>query len=85
MDPCINTWKLAATISRPLAIGIIWIVSGICIRPCLCALREGGWGILFSGLLAVLAGGLIPAEWPSSGLWVLGFLLGIDLIVHGIA
>jgi uncharacterized membrane protein HdeD (DUF308 family) len=77
---------LAATVSLTLAIGIIWIVSGIFRVVLAGALwREGGWGILFSGLLAVLAGALILAEWPSSGLWVLGFLLGIDLIVHGVA
>jgi uncharacterized membrane protein HdeD (DUF308 family) len=77
---------LAATISLTLALGIIWIASGIFRIVLASALwREGGWGILFSGLLAVLAGGLILAEWPASGLWVLGFLLGIDLIVHGIA
>jgi uncharacterized membrane protein HdeD (DUF308 family) len=77
---------LAATISLTLALGIIWIVSGLFRIVLASALwREGGWAILFSGLLAVLAGGLILAEWPASGLWVLGFLLGIDLIVHGIA
>lgn len=77
---------LAATVSLTLAIGVIWIVSGISRIVLAGALwREGGWGILFSGLLAVLAGALILAQWPASGLWVLGFLLGIDLIVHGIA
>ena len=77
---------LAATVSLTLAVGVIWIVSGL-FRIVLAGSlwREGGWGILFSGLLAVLAGALILAEWPSSGLWVLGLLLGIDLIVHGIA
>lgn len=77
---------LAATVSLTLAIGVIWIVSGIFRIVLAGALwREGGWGILFSGLLALLAGALILAEWPASGLWVLGLLLGIDLIVHGVA
>ncbi len=47
--------------------------------------REGGWAIFLSGIVAVLAGAIILARWPASGLWVLGLLLGIDLLVSGIA
>jgi uncharacterized membrane protein HdeD (DUF308 family) len=77
---------LAASVSITLAIGVIWIVSGI-FRMALSGSigQEGGWAIFFSGLLAVLAGAIILARWPASGLWVLGLLLGIDLIVYGIA
>jgi uncharacterized membrane protein HdeD (DUF308 family) len=41
--------------------------------------------MLLSGALGVIAGLIILARWPMSGLWVLGILLGIDLISHGIA
>lgn len=77
---------LAATVSLTLLIGAIWIVSGL-FRMLLAGAiwREGGFGLLLSGILAVLAGALILAQWPSSALWVLGLLLGIDLIVHGAA
>jgi uncharacterized membrane protein HdeD (DUF308 family) len=77
---------LAASVSITLAIGVVWIVSGIFRMVLAGALwREGGWAILFSGILAILAGAIILAQWPSSGLGVLGLLLGIDLIVHGFA
>jgi uncharacterized membrane protein HdeD (DUF308 family) len=77
---------LAAAVSITLAIGVIWIVSGIFRMALSGAIgQEGGWAIFFSGLLAVLAGAIILAGWPASGLWVLGLLLGIDLIVYGIA
>ena len=77
---------VAASVSLTLAIGIIWIVSGIFRMVLGSAIwREGGWLVFWSGLLAVLAGAIILAKWPASGLWVLGLLLGIDLIVHGIA
>jgi len=46
---------------------------------------EGGWLMLISGIFGILAGLVILAGWPVTGLWVLGFLLGIDLISHGIA
>lgn len=47
--------------------------------------REVGWFMLSSGAFGVLAGLVILAEFPKTGLWVLGLLLGIDLISHGLA
>ncbi len=47
--------------------------------------REVGWFMLLSGGFGVLAGLVILAEFPKTGLWVLGLLLGIDLISHGLA
>jgi|SRR4051794_6227363 len=46
---------------------------------------EGGWMIILSGAFGVLAGLVILMGWPTTGLWVLGLLLGIDLISHGVA
>ncbi|QDT84727.1 HdeD family acid-resistance protein [Gimesia chilikensis] len=43
-----------------------------------------GWGqVLFSGIISLLLGGLIWAEWPLSGLWAVGTLLGVDLLMTG--
>jgi uncharacterized membrane protein HdeD (DUF308 family) len=47
--------------------------------------QDAGWIMLASGIFGVLAGALIIARWPMSGLWVLGLLLGIDLLSHGMA
>ena len=46
--------------------------------------REAGWIMLLSGVFGVLAGLVILTGFPMTGLWVLGFLLGVDLISHGI-
>jgi uncharacterized membrane protein HdeD (DUF308 family) len=46
--------------------------------------REAGWIMLLSGLFVVLAGLVILTGFPMTGLWVLGFLLGVDLITHGL-
>src|SRR5262249_187602 len=46
---------------------------------------EVGWIMLLSGALGLVAGLIILTRWPMSGLWVLGLLLAIDLISHGIA
>jgi uncharacterized membrane protein HdeD (DUF308 family) len=44
--------------------------------------RQWGW-MLFSGLLTVALGVMIMAQWPVSGLWVIGLSVAIDLIFHG--
>jgi len=47
--------------------------------------KDAGWIMLLSGAFGVLAGLVILTGFPMTGLWVLGFLLGVDLISHGIA
>src|SRR6516225_8436500 len=62
---------LAATIKLTLILGIIWLVSGV-LRIVLAGVlwRDAGWLLLLSGIIGVLAGGIIISEWPQSGLWV---------------
>lgn len=43
-----------------------------------------GWLLLISGIVGTLAGLVILAKWPLSGLWVLGLVVGIDLVLHGV-
>jgi len=67
-------------------LGLLLVVSGV-VRILL-GLRhwsEVGSIMFVSGVLGLIAGLIILARWPMSGLWVLGLLLGIDLIAHGIA
>ena len=48
------------------------------------SLRLPHWGWpLASGILNVLLGLLIWAQWPLSGLWVIGLFVGIELIFSG--
>jgi uncharacterized membrane protein HdeD (DUF308 family) len=50
------------------------------------ALQFPNWGwALTSGIVSIVLGGLLLANWPGVGLWFLGFYLGIDMIVHGSA
>jgi uncharacterized membrane protein HdeD (DUF308 family) len=43
-----------------------------------------GWGwLLASGILSLILGVLIWAEWPASGVWVIGLLVGIQLLFTG--
>jgi uncharacterized membrane protein HdeD (DUF308 family) len=46
--------------------------------------RHPRWGwLLASGILSLILGALIWAEWPSSALWVIGLLVGIQLLFTG--
>ena len=42
-----------------------------------------GWLLLVSGIVGIAAGLVILSKWPVSGLWVLGLVVGIDLLLHG--
>jgi len=42
------------------------------------------WGrVLFSGITALLLAIVVWAGWPGTGLWVLGLLLGINMVLLG--
>jgi uncharacterized membrane protein HdeD (DUF308 family) len=66
-------------------LGIVFLASGI-VRA-LVGIRNGtqaGWLLVVSGVLGVIAGLVILIGWPVTGLWVIGFLLGVDLVLHGV-
>lgn len=45
-----------------------------------------GWGWQAAdGLITFVLGALVLAQWPASGLWVIGLFIGIDLIFYGCA
>ena len=46
--------------------------------------RHAGW-VLFDGIITLILGILIWAQWPSSSIWVIGTLVGISLIFSGIS
>jgi uncharacterized membrane protein HdeD (DUF308 family) len=35
------------------------------------------------GIITAILGVLVLAQWPASGLWVIGLFVGIDLIFYG--
>jgi len=60
--------------------GIFEIVAGFKVKP------EAGWGwLVFGGIVSVVLGGLIWSQWPLSGAWAIGVLVGIKLIFAGMA
>lgn len=43
-----------------------------------------GWSV-FSGIVSVLLGLMLLGQMPISGIWFIGFAIGLDLIVDGVA
>jgi len=59
--------------------GIFEIVAGLKLRP------GANWGwLLFGGIVSILLGLMIWAQYPLSGAWAMGILLGIKLFFVGL-
>lgn len=59
--------------------GVLEIVLFFHLRP----IRGAGW-VLFDGVIALLLGSLIYLQWPSSSLWAIGVLVGVNMVFSGI-
>jgi uncharacterized membrane protein HdeD (DUF308 family) len=76
----------AALASFTLFLALYFILSGIIevlvsfqVRP------VEGWGwALFSGLISVLLGVMIWSQFPLSGAWAIGILIGVRLLFRGL-
>jgi len=70
-----------------LVLGISFIINGVFrIAAGLGSRGHEGWGwIVFSGASTLVLGIIIVAGWPLNGLMILGLLLGIDLVINGVA
>lgn len=75
---------LGALLPLTFAFGILVLGSGI-VRIIMSVRywAQAGWVLLISGLIGVAAGVVILSGWPMTGLWVLGLVVGIDLLSYG--
>jgi uncharacterized membrane protein HdeD (DUF308 family) len=60
--------------------GVLDIVLYTKLRP-----AQGAAWLLFDGLVTLLLAGLIWAHWPSSSAWAIGTLVGVSMIMSGVA
>ena len=62
------------------------IVAGLfrAIASAVVKLPRWGW-VVFSGAISVVLGFMLLAQMPISGIWFIGFAIGVDLIFDGIA
>jgi uncharacterized membrane protein HdeD (DUF308 family) len=62
-----------------LADGILHVVLGARHRP------RDGWGwFLAAGIASIILGILLIVGWPTTALWAIGLLLGVNLIFNGV-
>lgn len=45
--------------------------------------QASGW-LLLNGIVALVLGGMIWVEWPSSSVWAIGTLVGVNLLLTGV-
>jgi uncharacterized membrane protein HdeD (DUF308 family) len=77
--PDITLWALA------VVVGINLIVSGVARIMGAVQLRVEGWGwLLFGGILSLVIG-VLALVWPDATILVLGILLGLRILLFGIA
>jgi uncharacterized membrane protein HdeD (DUF308 family) len=61
-----------------VASGVIQIVGAFGARP------QAGWGwLLFGGIVSILLGAMIWRQFPLSGAWAVGTLVGVQLVMSG--
>lgn len=78
-------FPLAGILSLTLIVAAFFLLQGI--FRIAHALRERprpgfGW-LLFSGVLSTALGALIFLQWPAAATWLLGLLVGLDLLMSG--
>jgi len=78
---------LLAAVLLTLLLGVSLTVSGIMRIVLAFGMRQGmPWiGVCLSGVITLLLGIVILAHWPVSSIYILGLLLGIDLVFAGAA
>lgn len=77
---------IAGSISITLLLGIFYLILGIFRLAYSASLKLFNWGwSFFNGLITLLLGILILANWPASSLFILGLFVGIDLLFCGLA
>jgi len=73
---------LAGALTLTLVLGALFLVEGIFRIFGMTRFGLSGWGVV-GGIITAILGVLLLVHWPSSGLWFIGFAVGIDLIFRG--
>ena len=80
------THPLLALSTLTLLLAAVILAAGVCEIVTYFRLRSeqaSGW-ILFNGIVALILGALIWLHWPSSSVWAIGTLVGVNLLLTGI-
>ena len=79
VDPILASMTLTLMLAWILiTVGVFRIIIAFQLRPV-----NGWFWPLLSGIVSILLGGMIIAQWPVSGFWVIGLFVAIELIFNG--
>ena len=78
-------YPFQSVLSMTILVAAVFMVEGVVRIGLSIAAREvPGWGwSLFSGICTVVLSGLIIAGLPAAALWVIGMLVGVNMITNG--
>ena len=78
---------LAGVVSLALILGLVFVAEGVMALVAYALDRpvEGSGWLLANGALSLIVGLMIMNRWPSSALWVIGALVGVNLLVTGVS
>ncbi len=76
----------ASAVALTLLIAMFLMVGGVfrIIAALSARYPNGGW-LAIHGVVSLILGIIIWRQWPMSGLWIIGFFIGIELIFNGVA
>ena len=74
----------SGALTLTLVLSFYFIVGGLfkTIGSMVLQFPSWGWSVA-SGLVSVALGVMLAMQWPVSGLWFIGFAVGLDLILYG--
>ncbi len=78
-------YPIAGIISLTLLLTIFFVIDGISkiyFGFKNSGVTHSGW-VIFSGILSLIIAGIIYSGWPGTAAWVLGLLVGINMIFFG--
>lgn len=77
---------LESAVALTLILAVALVVGGMFRVIATASHRFPGWGWrMLHGIVSIVLGAAIWAQWPFSGVWVLGVFVGIDMIFDGVA
>jgi uncharacterized membrane protein HdeD (DUF308 family) len=79
-------YPLAGAETLTLVLASFFMVGGLfrTIGSAMAKFPRWGWAV-FSGIVSVVLGIMLLAQMPISGIWFVGFAIGVDLIFDGVA
>jgi membrane protein HdeD len=76
---------IGGAIALTVLIAVLFISEGVLRIMFAMAARPAGWGwLMAAGIGSIVVGAFLLIGWPADALWIVGLLLGINLIFTGV-